>query len=106
MARGLDMLPEHMRESVRMWVDEAQPHPRLLGSCLRAILCNNLVDAFANADEENAAGMRGWAMWLYNDCPSQAWGSEERLQAWHDAHRALEVYGMKQSARKGPDAAT
>ncbi len=76
-------LPEHMQESARLWAEQGLPHPHLLGSFMRAVLMSDLVEAFACADEGNATAMRAWAMWLYNDCPSPAWGNAEKLDAWH-----------------------
>jgi hypothetical protein len=73
-----------MRDTARTWIEQGRPHPRLLGSFFRAVLLNNLVDAFACADSENAASMRTWAMFLYNHMPSPAWRTEENLQAWYD----------------------
>jgi hypothetical protein len=49
---------------------------------MRAVLENNLVEAFGRADETNAARMRDWATWLFNEAPSTCWGSPEKVQAW------------------------
>ena len=86
-------LPEHMKQAARMWVERAEPHPRMLGSFMRAVLTNNLVDAFAHADRENREAMYEWAKWLYNDIPSPAWGSSEKLDAWYAAHHEVAADG-------------
>lgn len=78
-----ERLPEHMRDSARMWVERGQPHPRLLGSFMRAALLHDFMAFFACADDVNAAAARDWAMWLYNEAPSQCHGSEEALENWH-----------------------
>lgn len=83
---GLHMVPEHMRASIVRWIEHAEPRPDLMGSFLRALLSNDLMAAFNYADEENTLAMRGWALFLYNDAPSQCFGSPERVQAWYDAH--------------------
>lgn len=51
------------------WVLEGIP-PGHFG---RAVLNNDLVDAFSRADENNRAAMHTIVLWLYNDCPSPAW---------------------------------
>ena len=56
--------------SVVAWVLFAQP----TGDFLRAVLMSNLVDAYGRADEQNTAAIPKYVSWLYNDCPSQAWG--------------------------------
>ncbi len=86
--RGLQRIPEHMHESVIAWVERAEPHPLLLGSFLRAVLCNDLKAAAAYADDSNQRKLFEWAMFLYNDVPSLAWGDEQKLLAWHAAHHA------------------
>lgn len=67
--KGLHRLPEHMRES---------------SSFMRAVLTNDLMGAFAHADETNAACMKGWVLFLYNHAPSECYGSLEKLNAWHE----------------------
>jgi len=71
-------LPEYMRESARLYVEEH----RLPGDFLQAVLCNDLVGAFGRADLTNRAAMGAWAQWLYNECPHAAWGSREKVEAW------------------------
>ncbi|RKX65237.1 MAG: hypothetical protein DRP42_05075 [Tenericutes bacterium] len=71
-------LPEHMQAVARDYIETHY----LPGDFLQAVLANNLVMAFARADATNAAAMQQWASWLYNECPSQAWGSPEKIKAW------------------------
>lgn len=73
-----DKLPEHMREGARLYIEEGIDP----GSFMVAALANQLVEAFARADETNAAYMRDWASWLYMDCPRVARGSIEKVEAW------------------------
>ncbi len=84
----LNLLPEHMRESVKWWIEKGEPHPTLLGSFLTAVLTNDLLEAFACADAINAASMRQWATFLHTYAPMGCHGSEERLLAWYEAHHA------------------
>lgn len=88
---GLLLIPEHMHASITMWIEDAQPHPALMGHFLRALLSNDLMQAFAYADGDNLRHMHGWAVFLYNYAPSTCYGSPERVQAWFDEHRADEL---------------
>jgi len=71
-------LPEHMQDGARRYVERGIPP----GSFLTAVLENDLLGAFKRADDENAACMRDWASWLYNECPAGAQGSPEKVAAW------------------------
>lgn len=77
-------LPEHMQYGAKMYIE----HGVEPGGFLFAVLCNDLVEAFGRADGENQEAMRKWAQWLYKDCPRNAWGSEDKVNAWMD-HRGL-----------------
>ena len=73
-----DRLPEHMQEGAREYVENGRPP----GNFLRAVLENNLVEAYIKADYINTTAMREWANWLYNECPTQAWKSSVAITAW------------------------
>lgn len=73
------MLPEHMRAGARDYVERRHPN---VGGFLRAVLENDLVEAFGRADEINAAAMRDWAAWLFNEAPANCWGSPDKVRAW------------------------
>lgn len=79
----MSMLPTHMREGVRDYV----LHGREPGGFLRAVLENDLVEAFARADSINSALMSEWATFLYNEMPYEAWGSPEKVEKWIEARR-------------------
>ncbi len=75
---GIEILPTHMRDTVRLYVLKGIPG----GSFLNAVLSNKLVEAFSRADDMNAAAMRSWASWLHNFAPSGCWGSQDDVTAW------------------------
>jgi hypothetical protein len=75
------MLPAHMQDTARRYVERGIPG----GHFFTAVICNDLLGAFGRADDENAAAMRDWAMWLYNDAPVGCFGSREKMQAWVEA---------------------
>jgi hypothetical protein len=75
-------LPEHMRSGAETYVEQGvEP-----GGFLTAVLCNDFVNAFGKADEINFARMHDWASWLWNEAPSQCWGSREKMNAWISKH--------------------
>ena len=79
-----DALPTHMRQGAEDYIERGdQP-----GGFLFAVFVNDLVEAFARADEINAAAMPAWAEWLYNEAPSACWGSVEKVRAWQEQRRA------------------
>jgi hypothetical protein len=75
---NLEQFPGRMRQSMQAYVENGQP----TGDFLRAVLSNDLCEAFARADDENTAIMREYVMWIYNDVPHSAWGSWETVKAW------------------------
>lgn len=73
-----NMLPEHMREGARLYIEKGiEP-----GGFMTAVLENKFVQAFSRADDINLARMKDWASWLYNECPMQARGSERAVKEW------------------------
>ncbi len=77
-----DRLPEHMRETARLYIENGYAP----GHFMTAVLCNDLVEAAGRADRENQRALFDWACWLYNDVPTPAWGSLEKVQEWIAAH--------------------
>jgi hypothetical protein len=75
-------LPAHMQDGARGYIERGEEP----GGFLTAVLCNDLVAAFSRADADNAAAMAEWARWLWNEAPSQAWGSRAKVDAWIDKH--------------------
>ncbi len=80
MQRIVDKLsvPEHMHAGIFDWlVYGVQP-----GGFLSAVLANDLVEAFARADDINQRSMLKWAQYLYNEAPVGSWGSVETCERW------------------------
>jgi len=88
-----DILPEHMREAAREYVEYGAP----VGSFLTAVLENNLIEAYKCADDTNTAAMRDWAFWVYDQLPGGAWGSPEAVRSWQECGGLKGLY----SATKG-----
>ena len=53
-----------------------------LGDFLRAVVSNNLFDAIGRADDDNLANMPAIVGYVYNEMPSQCWGSPAHYKAW------------------------
>jgi hypothetical protein len=81
-----EMLPEHMQDGTRRYIEKGTEP----GGFLYAVLCNKLVDAYGKADTTNTYAMPVWASWLWNECPAAAWGSEEKVARWINKHATIE----------------
>jgi len=57
------------------------------GDFLTAVICNNLSEAVARADDENMDNLPAYAAFFYSEVPGIAWGSRERMQAWQQARQ-------------------
>ena len=78
-------IPERMRDGARLYAERGvRP-----GSFLTAVLTNDLVGAYRCADQINAAAMRAWVSWMYNELPMGAWGSHEKVDAWCESGGGL-----------------
>jgi len=76
---NVDRLPNNASaDAARAYVEEG----RLPGGFVKHVLSNDFVGAHGRADGTNEAHMDDWAMWLFNDIPSSAWGSEEAVTEW------------------------
>lgn len=72
------MLPAHMREGMQLWIERGiEP-----GSFLMAVLCNDLMGALGRADSTNINALKNYGMFLYNEVPSDCYGSPEKCEAW------------------------
>lgn len=57
------------------------------GGFVRAVLEDKLVESYNRADETSLAAIPALAHHLYNNVPSQAWGSKEKVDAWIEMRR-------------------
>lgn len=51
---------------------------------LRAVLENNLSEAFGRADDDDMASMFHIVAYIYQEAPRGCWGSPERVRLWLD----------------------
>ena len=52
------------------------------GDFLTAVICNNLSEAVARADEENMANLPAYVAYFYNEAPGLCWGSRIKMDTW------------------------
>ena len=71
-------VPEHDHDSLIQYVLRGRP----VGDFLQAVLENNLTEAFGRADDTNRRCLFEICAWLYNEMPSNAWGSPAKYSAW------------------------
>lgn len=76
---SLRLLPEHMREAARRYVEEGLADD---DGFVVAVASNDLLKAFRLADHTNTAHMRDWVSFFYAYVPSDAWGSPGKATAW------------------------
>lgn len=75
---GRHLIPPYMWGGVeRYMVNRIAP-----GHFLLALLSNDLMEAFARADDENAANMRRYCQFLYNYAPRGSYGSPVAVRDW------------------------
>ena len=73
-----DMLPSHMREGTRRYIEEGvEP-----GQFTVAVFANDFLGAAGRADENNSMVLRAWALFIYNEVPGNCHGSYDKVAAW------------------------
>lgn len=75
---GAHLVPEYMIGPVKRYILDGIPP----GSFLTAVVSNDLREAFACADDDNARNMHGWVRFFYNYAPTGCWGSPENFREW------------------------
>lgn len=75
---GAHLIPQHMVGAVKRYIINGIAP----GSFLAAVASNDLREAFARADDDNAAAMHNWVKFFYNYTPAGCWGSPAKFQEW------------------------
>lgn len=71
-------LPEHMRDGMKLYLEERiEP-----GGFMYAVLTNDLREAVSRADATNLRYLTNIVSYCYNEIPSVCWGSVERVNRW------------------------
>ncbi len=75
--RGYE-LPSYMVEGMVNYLVKGLPP----GSFSRSLLENDLAMAVVRADPENRVLLRQWVMFMNNEIPPKAWGSQKTVRLW------------------------
>ncbi len=67
-----------LKDAIDRYVQTGQP----VGDFLHAILTNDLYGASGRADESNMTMLPVYCRYLYNECPTGCYGSDETYRAW------------------------
>lgn len=81
------MIPPLILESLTRYVEIGCP----VGDFLQAVIANDLVEAFSRADHHSTDAMAAIVGFVYNELPSNCWGSRAVYRAWvafHGGRRA------------------
>jgi hypothetical protein len=82
-ARMKHLIPEHMWDGIRRYVDLGIPP----GGFLTALLENDFMEAIIHADDISIFLMKDWARFIYNYLPDECWGSKEKVKLWVRNHK-------------------
>jgi len=72
------MIKQSTLDIIHRYVNE-HAHP---GGFVRAVLENNLTQAYGYADAENFASLKEIVKYCYWEIPGDCWGSPEKVRAW------------------------
>lgn len=86
---GNPLLPQYalIPRPIRRAIDGHALHGRPTGGFVRAVLENDLIEAFILADESSTAALRGIVFYVYHEIPSACWGSRKKVKAWLEKFR-------------------
>ncbi len=71
-----------MKECTKQELERYVVHRIPTGSFLQAVLENNLMQAFARADDENILDMFSIVQYVYSHVPGNCYGSPAIVKAW------------------------
>ena len=69
-----------IREDLYGALERYLNHGIMPGSFMTAVLENDLMESFGRADVSNSANLKNIVGYIYNNVPSNAWGSKERVK--------------------------
>ena len=71
-------IPEHTRGALERYVH----HGLMPGDFLVSVLTNDLFGALGRADKQNLMALRDICMFVYDEMPSNSWGTREKVEAF------------------------
>jgi hypothetical protein len=69
---------EHLIDDLVLYITDGLPQ----GHFMTAVLSNDLKETFRRGDEVSLRRLRNLMSFLYNDAPSNCWGSPDLYKAW------------------------
>ncbi|MBA7539996.1 hypothetical protein ES705_32285 [subsurface metagenome] len=88
-------LPRSLQYGVQAYIELGQ----IPGDFLCAVIENNLVGAIRRADSGNQVALPKIVGWIYNEAPSQCWGSHDKLVDWVK-ERELDIPAVREKAKE------
>jgi hypothetical protein len=73
-----DLVPEHLRETLRRYIERGQ-HP---GDFVGCLLSNDLQGTVSRADKKTFDALPDIVSFLHTYLPNECWGSREAVAAW------------------------
>ncbi len=73
-----ELIEPRFKESIDAWVESGRP----TGDFLKAVIENDLKEAIGRADISALDNLPHIVAYLYNDCPSECWGSTTNKLEW------------------------
>ena len=70
--------PNDLGPSLQRYIEHRIP----FGSFMMAVVCNDLQEACACADDRNRHLLWEIVRWLYKEAPDNCWGSKEKVREW------------------------
>ena len=83
-----ELIPDYMQGGLSRYLSRGI----IPGGFLTAVLCNDLTEACAKADDRNRHRLYDYIYFLYNYAPHGSWGSPDNFAAWIERgglHRAV-----------------
>jgi hypothetical protein len=74
-----------MRNSMKMWIEQGI----IGGSFLKAVISNDLIEAYRRADRENKRCLGVYVEFLTYEAPSKCYGHPDVLDSWEGLKNAL-----------------
>lgn len=71
-------IPEHLRDGLRYYIEKHIP----VGHFLTGVLASDLSVTVGHADPISKANLADIVIWLWNEAPSDCWGSPQAVTAW------------------------
>ena len=71
-------IPKMTVEALNDFADNHHQHGHFIMACLE----NDFVEAVCRADIENLKAINAIAKYIWNELPSECWGSKEKVKSW------------------------